>query len=135
MFELYRCHSSNCSFETSMKTESPGMSSSRLSFYKIRILGPKHILRFIGCILPQKLPNADSEPNILSAAETWSIFLFLLWLLLLILLGLQMHVQYIPSKLNIAPEKLLESTSLCLLTLTFDYCQQLSPYICIPYQL
>lgn len=134
MFELYRHHSSNGSFETSMKTDGPGLSSSRLSFYKIRILGLNHTLRFVGCILPQKLPNADSEPNIHSGAETSSIFLFLLWLLSLILLGLQTYV-HIPSKLKIAPEKLLESMSLCLPTLAFDYCQQLSPYICIPHQL
>ena len=51
--------------------------------------------------MSRKAPHADSEPNALSGAETWSIFLQVLWLLL-ISLGLQTWAN-IPSKLKMAP--------------------------------
>lgn len=72
------------------------------------------------------------KTTISSGTKTWSIFLFLLWLQLISLPGSKRA--NISSKLMMASEKMLYIYQSCFLPLSFDYCWQLSPLICIPHQ-
>lgn len=81
-----------------VKTDMPSTSSSRLSFYKIRISELTHSLRFLGFIMSQKALSADSEPTILLVLRDLVHFSILAEVMDIHLYAwLKIHVQTFPA--------------------------------------